>query len=412
MRLALHIFGRMLGLGIVFWLLVQPGSSAEKPQAPPIPSVTSNIDLQMVRLYARAEGEWSQAQRSELAALLSASGDFLSAEWLDPTRAEASPETLDVLLVDGDWVRLESVLASRLRLNPENARVNLYLGLLREDASYLERATEGRDSYARLAAQILSLQAVSANTSLDTALRLIEAEEWAFAERFLNDYLAGEPLSALGFAYRGFVRDQLGRDGYEDIQQAIALDPALSLAYYMLGLHYRARDDLDRSLNAFSDAHLLESENPAYCAELAIAYQMNDEYALAEDWYSQAVRLAEDDPRFVRLKAAFYADTEYQLTTDALPFFEAVLEAEPDDSALQISWGRVLFHLTRFEESEAVLREVLGLEPNNLQAQYYLAETLERLARRGEALEIYFRLSQTDNPYRLQAQRGAARLSR
>ncbi|HLA45808.1 MAG TPA: tetratricopeptide repeat protein, partial [Aggregatilineales bacterium] len=375
----------------------------------------------LVRLYLRAEKGWTDDDRVELAQLFTSQGEFDRVARLN-VRSEPDNGSLPALLIAaenqinaGDWEGAAHTLQSVLAINPEQPQANLWMGLFLipdpEAQPFIEKATASEGIQQRTAAAVLGIIQIPDYSVWDVALRLVEFEEYAFAESLFTRQIEADNLDALSFAYRGFVRDQLGKDGLNDIQTAIALEPVFSLPYFMLGLHYRQHGDFDQSLQAFLDAHLLDPENPALTAEVASAYQLNDNLELAAEWYALTVSLAPDDERFAALQTAFYADTEFNITEDGFNVVREAAQKYPENPAIEGDWGRVLFHFGDFEKSAEIFQKALELAPESMRVRYFYAELLERMNNRNEALTFYAAVAQSENPYQSAAQQGVFRLS-
>jgi tetratricopeptide (TPR) repeat protein len=391
-------------IGVFFYFLLQPPPespialpSDTKPRVEP----TLNLDLQLVRLYLRTDGTWTDGDRLTLADLFQARGEL---DKVARFHQGGDPNTLlttaENQIAAQDWQALQHTLIGLLADNPDQPIANAWMGYSlipsEEAIPYLQRAAALGDAQA---ASILGIILVEGYTPRDVALRLLEAEEWAFAERLFGLQLQEDNLDALSYAYRGLARDQLGRNGYDDIQTAIALEPASGIAYYALGMHYRLRDVFDKSLQAFEDAYLLEPRNPAFAAEVAIAYQLTDQLSEAEDWFTVAVSLAPDDERFASLLAAFYADTDYLGDQNIVSLVQAMTVLFPDNASLQTSWGRILFRVGDSQSAEAAFQKALSLTPNDPRTHLYYAEYLESGGNPEDALEHYFLVVSTENPY-------------
>lgn len=423
LRIAGHVLVRLLLGFCIFYFGLRPSdappSDSPPPNLKPAVQPTSNLDLQLARLYWRTNGIWTPQDYRALNDLLRARGDFDILARLSPPDERTVPLLLRAAqeqIAAQEWDALAQTLAQVLALEADHPEANFWMGLLQvsggDPLGYLEKAAAAAGPYQATAAAILGIVRLPDYALRDVALRLIESGEWAWAERLLTLQLGRDSLDALSYAYRGFARDQQGRDGLADIQTAIALDPALPLAFYMLGLHYRGSGEFDLSLQAFLDAHLLDPQNPALAAELAAAYQLNDDLPSAEAWFKEAARLAPDDERFIGLLVAFYADTGYQVAENGYAVVEKAANDYPENVSIQTSWGRVLFLADDFERAKEVYEKTLTLAPSDPRLRYYYGELLERQGDTVAALEQYFGVAQGDSPYREAAQQGIARLSR
>lgn len=417
----LQLIGRLglVGALIGAWWYFSPTQDL-LPQTiiPATPAPTLNLDLQLVRLYASADQSgWTEEQYQAVAQLLQSTAPdqvtlSLSAHLPDLTQREVLQQTLLDQVANEAWLEATQTIEALLALDPQNPQVNLWLGILLLPESgaknYLEVSAASPNPSQALAIALLSTD----YQPKEIGLQLMEAELAGFAIRFLSLALERDGLDYIAYAYRGLARDQVGGDGYFDIQNAIALAPDDPLGYYALGLHYRQTADYDLSQQAMSDAQLLEPENPALVAELGAAFQLTNNLAEAESWYQQAITLAPDDLRFISLLAAFYADSNYLgAENTAYEMVAQAAQAHPQEATIQTSWGRMQFHQGELEGSAATYALALILDPSNPRTQFYYAETLERLRQYEAALSQYLAVSQTANPYREMAEVAIRRIS-
>ena len=103
-----------------------------------------------------------------------------------------------------------------------------------------------------------------------------------------------------------------------------------------------------------------------------------------------------DDIEEQLLLANLYANSGR--LADAIPIYERVLGAAPQDSSARLSFARALADGDMAADAELQFRKVLELDPNSQQAHYYLAELL-RLAtpsRSEEAIGHYQRAAEID----------------
>ena len=203
-----------------------------------------------------------------------------------------------------------------LAQTPDDAWGHYYLGLLEaafnpgSAMKHLQLASRDK-TYLEVANQLifaLNDQPVDSSMAMAAGLVLAQYDLWPYAE------LAFEQAATLGapfpeaLAYTALAQDRDGTDGTDSISQALDLAPQNPQVFFLYGLHLRARFDYPSSLVAFQQANALDSQNPAYAAELGTAYRLVDDLGQAESWLKTAVSLSNNDPRFQGLLDAFYAD--------------------------------------------------------------------------------------------------------
>ncbi len=376
--------------------------------SPDTAPLRQSVNWQLVQLYQQTHGQWDDAQRATFQAL-------------QPVAPQTPPENTFALedwrtaIRALDWDAARPALGAHLANTPDEAYGRLALGVLSapEVAAFeaWQQVAAQPGDYQNLAAQLSGTLSQEGADWRQMALYLLAAEEWHLADYALSQAITAEPLDAFSHAYRGFARDQQGRDGLPDIERAITLDPGLAVGYFMLGLHERQRGAFDTSQQAFLDAYLIEQDNPAYAAEVAQAHVLNESLLLAEEWFLTAVRLSERDARFVNLAAAFYIDEQYRLAEGGLDFVRQAAQDFPGHAGIQASWGRLLFFAGDTEGAEAALLRALEIAPQQARARFFWAELLDQQGDVFGALEAYTALARGESAYQDRAQRAIQRLA-
>lgn len=409
----LQLMARLLLIAAFLFLITRQNPDESSP---PEMLPTDHLDLQLVRLYQQTNGTWTPAAQEQLNTLLSARGDY---EMVARRLPYSDSPSLPVLWVvaqqqhtEQNWQSLEQTLNAVLAIDPTHTEANLWQALLKlpNGIHYLEVASSTAHEKQPLVASLLGVVSVEGYMPFDVAIRLIEVGEWPFAERFLTLQIEQDSLDAAAYAYRGFVRDQLGKDGLSDIQQAIALEPSLALGAYMLGLHERQQGNTVLSVNALQDAYLLDPNNPALAAEVATGFQLTGDFEQAEEWFGLAVSLAPEDVRFITLQAAFYADNNYRLEAQGFEFIQRAVEDYPENASLLTSLGKAYFEKGQFEEAESALQQALLVAPQDARTRYFLGTLAERRGDFAAAQEHYAIVVQTNNLYTESARIALARL--
>jgi tetratricopeptide (TPR) repeat protein len=155
-------------------------------------------------------------------------------------------------------------------------------------------------------------RAFLAQNDLTLALRAFEAA------------IEANPAYAEAYAYAGFVRDQLGRDGRVRLDRAVELDRELVVARYFRARSAWQRGEIDQALSDLQFAGEREPQNRIIAAELGRLYMQRGELARAEVWLTAARNLQIDDPLGWLALAELYAGRAYGSPTQAI---EAAQEA-------------------------------------------------------------------------------------
>jgi len=359
-----------------------------------------------VWLYQLADLDgWTPARRQQLADILARQGEAAMALALQydlQAGQLAGPAEVRVLarqqIEQLAWSQAEATLARWLTLEPGSAEAAYWLGLLLAPQApaladqYLQRAALSPWSE-RAAAVRAALAAYDTYALTDAhtylGVTLVGWGEWPFAEQAFDLALTANAANPTALAYRGYARDQQGRDGLADIEAALAMSPNDPQINYLLGQHWRLAQDHEAAHAAFERAYWLAPDNPALAAEVGTAWQNLGDYGAAEKWLRRAVELDPANVRWVRLLAAFYADTGFQLELVGRAFIDEAVRQFPDDADLRASQGAAYLKDGEIEQAYQALNAAVAQDPAHPRSRYYLAAVLERQGDREGAIDSY-----------------------
>lgn len=252
---------------------------------------------------------------------------------LDPQwtgRADAMRSLAEIYLEQGDWARAYDVLQSLSAAAPSNW-VFFQLALIAAPVdpeaalAFLERTAD--PVYQSLLSDLRAALTEGALSPLRVGVLLLNRDLLPHAEHAFA--IAAESASdsetiALALAYGALARDRQGKPSGEWMARAVALNPTDFMVRYLQGLHLRHIGDDRGSLNALIAAAALNPQEPALFAELGTAYRLVGDMTSAERWLREAVRLSDDDPRFVEMLMDFQTAQRSELQA----YFEQILPSE------------------------------------------------------------------------------------
>jgi tetratricopeptide (TPR) repeat protein len=252
----------------------------------------------------------------------------LDAGWVG--RASAMQSLAEIYLERADWARAFDVLQSLSTAAP-SPWVFFQLGLIAAPVDpaaavrYLEQADD--PVYLRLLAELHPALTDEQASPLPVGIILLNRDLLPYAEHafaIAAESATDTETTALALAYGALARDRQGKPGADWMARAVALSPNAFMVRYLQGLHLRHIGDDRASLNALIAAAALNPQDPALFAELGTAYRLVGDMTSAERWLREAVRLSNNDSRFVGLL------TEFQTAqrSDLQAYFERVLPSE------------------------------------------------------------------------------------
>lgn len=294
-------------------------------------------------------------------------------------------------------------LLALLYLADNPALADTFLARAATDTLYAETANRLRGGIANGLADIYALAQI-----------LIDAEEWLFAEQFLTFAIAENPNDFVSYAYRGYVREQQGKSGLQDLEHALGLAPESALPYYFLALRWRdIPGEEAATLAALNRAYNLDPTNAAFATELGMTLQQFGDLQQAANWYDLAIALEPENEDWHQQRAAFYAETEYARDTDGILEIAESHNLFPENPHILASLGYASYLLGRYDEARVHLTRATGLDANSARTQYYYGLALDAVDDLPGAISAFtraVRLSDDTSGYGGLAQRQLERL--
>ncbi len=219
------------------------------------------------------------------------------------------------------WSQAVITLSNLLKITDDNW-AHFQLGVLQSvldgNTSADQLKLAARDTQFQSVAQQL-IPLLSESSDIRRAMKvgtvLVTAKLWPNAEYVFQYAASFSPSLPEVLAYAGLARDQQGKNGRPQIDQAVAVAPNNAQVRYLQGLHLHLVGDETNSLIALQQAAVLDPLNPACAAELAVTYDRAGDAVKAEYWYKAAVTLSNNDPRFQALLTAFYSQPSVSIIT-------------------------------------------------------------------------------------------------
>lgn len=212
----------------------------------------------------------------------------------------------------------------------------------------------------------------SARTFLAASLALNPRYGPAMSQLASLHYLRGEHGQALRL-YRAAARE------YSDIAEY----------RYQQGLCLERLEDWRGARDAYREAVGLDSTNSLYCAHLGQAYFELKRFDSSAVAYESAVRLDEENPVLLLNLGLAYARMGDVDRAEA-SFKRAIEAYEPAQVArVYNQLGALYFTRDRFRDAKRAYQSGLLYEPGNLEAQFFLAVSMDRLKEYRGAKQAY-----------------------
>jgi tetratricopeptide (TPR) repeat protein len=282
----------------------------------------------------------------------------------------------------------------------------------------LREAQNGQNSYSRLALKLLIIiqdnqdSQAPAYLSAQLGQAFLREGEWNLALKSFENAVFQNPEFAQAWGYLGTVKNRIGLDGGEDIEEAIRLAPNDPIILVLQATYYNAQAEPELALPLLELAAKLDPENPAVASELGQTYILLGELESAEMAFRQATFLAPDEPSFWNLLANFSLRYEIDIDLVALPALRNSLILEPDSIESLRSLGYAYHMLGNPLMAKRALNRAVVLSPTDPTTQYFLGlhYQAQGLPDKAIAAWIAARNFSPQHPYSLMAMRALENL--
>lgn len=356
-----------------------------------------------------AAGDWEGAiaafERARADDQLSVDGHFLLADALKQTeRLDEAHQIWQALLekpgLTGDhFRRLSEELAAFdpamaagvyrrwADREPDNARVHYRLGMFtmiddpQQGLEQLTRAANLESRYRPAEEQIRAVLDEYSHT--DEPIRLValgrlfgSLGEWILAERAFERAVTVAPNWADGWAFLGEAKQNLGKDGLVELEQAVRLDPESVLTRALMALYWRRQGRPENSLEHLREAAALEPENAVWQIELGYACELTGDLHSASEHYQKAVVLEPENPKTWQALAVFSAQNQLDLHGTGLPAARQAYLLAPNDPVAADLLAWIFYLLEDFDSAERFLQQALQQAPDLASAHLHRAQLL------------------------------------
>lgn len=291
--------------------------------------------------------------------LPTAHAQFAKVVHLTPNVAAGHTAFGTVLLAEGNPHAAAAELEQARKLDPHDTNATLNLAVAYEQLHAYTKSVTMFDLINQ------SDQILTPNAAIAYATALVATSQPAAAQSQLEKALAAQPNEAT-------LHDTLGtilalQERYDDaasqFRQAIVLDPNLPAAHYHLGSVFLTIHDPVNAVTELTQANALAKDNIDYILQLVRALRDTNQDVQSAAILRHALQL---DPSRVDTKYEFALTLQASGSArEALPLFEQVVAARPQDSAALINLGLDLVQLGDAKRAIPLYLTALKLTPNS-----------------------------------------------
>ena len=371
------------------------------------PSEQISVLLETIRDHATA-GAYNTlgalyAQDSRVACAISA---FEAALRLDGQNWQSHYNLGLALLTKGDRTRAASEFQAAIRQKPDSVACHFALGTLLQEERKLDRALQefaavlqidpnfvpaylslgvlytqqGKDLEATgLFRQAIQNDQKNVQAHVNLGLTMARLGEFSEAEQEFRSAIEIDPENAEAYTSLGMLEAKTGRGGeaVESFRKVVALQPDSADAHLNLGIGLVDQYDRTTGFKEFTEAARLNPESPGVHYNLGHFFFETGKYEEARKQLETAVRL---QPNFASA-LYFLALTERQdnRVERAMELLQKVVVLQPDNADGQYLLGQYLEGAGKTTDAIAHWKLALHADPNQSEALYNLARTLNKL---------------------------------
>jgi tetratricopeptide (TPR) repeat protein len=297
---------------------------------------------------------------------------------------------------DKDFSKAALYLQNYVDLHPQDASARYRLGLLLTltdpdaalseliAASELDPELDATVETLRSALNLAALEDSPSARLVMTGRGLGLVQEWDLAHAAFESAVQADEANGEAWAWLGEANYQSGQEGRVELDRALELDSESATVHGLRGLYFERTGNFRNALIEFQAAARLDEKNPAWQVSIGESYSKLGDLIRALGAYQAATALAPADANYWRLLALFCAQNNVNIDTVGIPAAQEAVVLEESAASLDLL-GWLLLLDRRYNESERILNQALGLEPQNASVHLHLGMLYMQMEDRGAA---------------------------
>jgi tetratricopeptide (TPR) repeat protein len=196
--------------------------------------------------------------------------------------------------------------------------------------------------------------------------------EWQLAQAAFHQAVAADGENAEAWAWLGEAKQQLGREGRAELDQALFLGRANPIVRSLRGLYWIRQDRGDQALAEYLLAAEYDPDNPVWQISIGQAYAVRGDLQAALAAYFRATEMDPTDADIWLALATFSARYNLQVEDVGLPAAQRAVDLSGDDPLALDALGWALALLERYDEAQTTLEQALASNPELAQGHLHL----------------------------------------
>lgn len=307
-----------------------------------------------------------------------------------------------------------------VQMEPENTNAIYQLGLLSvllapdQSDQYLERVVELDSSY-QSRVEVVQ-KAVEATADADDqgyqqvvlGRALGNIGEWKLAKYAFEQAVAIEPGYAEAWAFLGEAKQQLGDDGWSELETATRINPQSVLTQALVAVYYRRHDQPEKAMKALAKITNQEPGEGSWLVEMGYTLAQTGNINGALTYFQRAVNMDPKNAVFWKELALFCAQNNLNVIEVGLPAARQYLILQPHSSDAMDTLGYIFMTLGDNVSAERFIMDALDEDSSNASAHLHLGQLYLMAYRNDDAyaqFTLAVKLDQENSGVKLIAQR-------
>ncbi|WP_300703932.1 ATP-binding protein [Bacteroides sp.] len=245
---------------------------------------------------------------------------------------------------------------------------------------------------------------LKASICLLIADSLIISEEFDTAEKWSKKALKLDNNNVESYINLAIISHDHKKD-YNEVEKwckkALTANPSNPMGAYFLGkLYHENLGNIQMAEKMFLKAIELKPDDIEFYNSLGFVYFENHNYEKAQKAYSQALLINSNNPISLFYSAYIYHDIGN--TSKAIEFYKKIIKKDPHDEIVLYNLATIYKNLKEYNKAEKLYKKVIKINPNDSDAYYNLGDLYELTECNEKAIKIYEKIIES-NPQEIDA---------
>jgi len=183
-----------------------------------------------------------------------------------------------------------------------------------------------------------------------------------------------DPENAFAWALLGEALQHIGGGGFEELQEALNIDPKSDMANALMALYYRRQNKLELAVQYLETAIAANPEEATWEVELGSTLAEAGNLQSALDHYTLATQVEPDNPLTWRSLASFCFSRNIEISPTGIDAARKALSLDPKNPELLDLMGVGLLINDDPDSAERFFSQAIEISPENATYHMHLGQ--------------------------------------